>query len=144
MFVTTKDTKEDKDTKVVVLTQRPDDDLSRIVVDTAFKIHKALGPGLLENAYEQCLAHELRKRGLNVECQKLIPITYEDLRIENALRLDMVVEGSLVIELKSLERILPVHTAQMLTYLKMSGIKTGLLINFNSLLIKDGIKRISL
>jgi GxxExxY protein len=144
VFLTTKDTKEDKDTKVAVLARQPNDDISRVVVDSIFKIHTTLGPGLLETAYEQCLAYELEKINLKVVRQKSIPIWYEDLKIENALRLDMIVENALVLELKCLEKILPVHTAQMLTYLKMSGIKTGLLVNFNSLLIKDGIRRISI
>lgn len=119
-------------------------DVSRVVVDCAFKIHKALGPGLLESAYEKCLQYELINRGLKVETQKSVPIKYEDIVIDNGFKLDLLVEGELIVELKSVESLTQVHTAQILTYLKLSGIKTGLLINFNMPLIKDGIKRYSL
>lgn len=127
-----------------MLTKENEPDISRIVVDAAFKVHNALGAGLLENAYEECLFYELVRRKLKVEKQKTLPIVYEDIRIEAGYRLDMVVEDKLAAELKSVEKIMPVHTAQILTYLKLSGKKTGLLINFNTPLIKEGIKRYSL
>lgn len=127
-----------------MLTKENEPDISRIVVDAAFKVHNALGAGLLENAYEECLFYELVRRKLKVEKQKTLPIVYEDLKIEAGYRLDMVVEDELVVELKSVEKIMPVHTSQILTYLKLSGKKTGLLINFNTPLIKEGIKRYSL
>lgn len=127
-----------------MLTKENEPDISRIVVDAAFNVHNALGAGLLENAYEECLFYELVRRKLKVEKQKTLPIVYEDLKIEAGYRLDMVVEDELVVELKSVEKIMPVHTAQILTYLKLSGKKTGLLINFNTPLIKEGIKRYSL
>lgn len=141
--LTTKDTKSTK-IQHLVLTKENESDISRIVVDAAYKVHSILGPGLLESAYEECLFYELSKRKLNIERQKVLPVFYEDLKIDAGYRLDMVVENSLILELKSVEKILPVHVAQMLTYLKLSKIKTGLLINFNSSLIKEGIKRYSL
>lgn len=113
-------------------------------MDCAFTVHRKLGPGLLESAYEHCLSYELKKRGLNVESQKALPVRYDDLFIEAGYRLDFVIEKSLILEIKSVEKLLPIYDAQILTYLKLSGIKTGLLINFNAILIKDGIKRLSL
>lgn len=128
----------------MLLNKQIEQDISRIVVDAAYNVHKTLGAGLLESAYEQCLAYELTKRGLSIECQKPLPIVYGDLRIEAGYRLDIVVENELIVELKSTDKLIPLHTAQMLTYLKLSGMKTGLLINFNTPLIKDGIQRFSL
>jgi GxxExxY protein len=127
-----------------MLTKDNESDISRIVVDAAFKVHTTLGPGLLESAYEACLFHELLKRGLNVKRQVTLPVQYDDLHIDAGYRLDLIVEDCLIIELKSVEKLLPIRQAQMLTYLKLSNIKTGLLINFNVKLIKDGIKRLSL
>lgn len=120
------------------------DELARQVVDAAFKVHKHLGPGLLESVYETCLVHELRLRGLSVECQVAVPIEYEGLRISCGLRLDILVGGALVVELKAVEQMLPVFEAQQLSYLRLTGKRLGLLINFNVPLIKDGIKRIIL
>ncbi len=127
-----------------MLTKLNEADVSKIVVDCIFKVHKTLGPGLLESAYEECYYYELLQRGLSVEKQKTLPIKYEDIEIEAGYRLDLVIEKQLIIEIKAIERILPVHAAQILTYLKLSNIKTGLLINFNTPLIKDGIKRFSI
>jgi len=118
--------------------------LARKAVDAAFTVHSALGPGLLEGIYESCLFHELTKRGLRVERQVSLPVIYDGLSLESGLRLDMLVEDTLVLELKAVEVILPVHLSQVLTYLKLSGRRMGLLINFNVPRIKDGIKRIVL
>lgn len=114
------------------------------VVDGAFAVHSTLGPGLLESVYEVCLAYELTKRGLKVERQLALPVVYDDLRLEAGFRLDLLVERCLVVELKAVEAFVPVHTAQLLTYLKLSGHRLGLLINFNVSLIKNGIKRLAL
>lgn len=114
------------------------------VVDAAFAVHSTLGPGLLESVYEVCLAYELTKRGLKVERQLALPVVYDDLRLEAGFRLDLLVERCLVVELKAVEAFVPVHTAQLLTYLKLSGHRLGFLINFNVPLLKDGIKRLAL
>jgi GxxExxY protein len=127
-----------------MLSKDNESDISKIVVDAAYRVHTKLGPGLLESAYEHCLFYELFKRGLNVEKQKCLPLQYDDLIVEDGYKLDLVVENALIIELKNVEKLIPIHTAQILTYLKLSGIKIGLLINFNSPLIKDGIKRYAL
>jgi GxxExxY protein len=126
-------------------TRRLDGDTEAIaeeVVDSVFKMHSALGPGLLESVYEICLAHEFARRGLSFERQVSLPVVYEGMRLDAGLRLDMVVEGKVILELKSVESLLPVHRAQMITYLKLSGHKLGFLVNFNVALIKDGIRRI--
>lgn len=120
------------------------DEVASKIVDAAFAVHKALGPGLLESVYEVCLLHELNRRGLNVERQVLLPVVYDNLRLDAGLRLDLVVEKRVVVELKAVEVLLPVHKAQLLTYLKLSGYRLGLLVNFNSALIKQGIQRIAL
>ena len=116
--------------------------ISHAVVDAAFAVHSQLGPGLLEGVYEMCMVHELTKRGLAVERQVNVPIEYDGIKIDAALRIDMLVEKSVVVELKSVETLLAVHTAQVLTYLKLTGCCLGLLINFNVPLIRDGIKRL--
>jgi GxxExxY protein len=118
--------------------------ISRSVVDAVYAVHSTLGPGLLEGVYEVCLAHELAKRKLSVERQVAVPIEYDGVKLDAALRIDMLVEKRLVVELKSVEALLPVHTAQVLTYLKLTGCRLGLLINFNVPLIRDGIKRVVL
>jgi GxxExxY protein len=118
------------------------DRVARQIVDSAFAVHTALGPGLLESFYEQCLATELRIRNLSVERQVAVPIVYRNTRIEAGLRIDMVVEGLVIVEAKAVETILPIHAAQLLTYLKRSDHQLGLLINFNVTLIKNGIRRI--
>jgi GxxExxY protein len=120
------------------------DEIAKDVVDAAYKIHRKLGPGLLESAYEACLAHELTLRGYQVERQKPQPIVYEGLEIEVGYRLDILVNGELIIELKAVEQVLPIHHAQLMTYLKLSGKTLGLLINFNVPLIKNGIKRVAM
>ena len=114
------------------------------VVDAAFKVHSALGPGLLESVYEVCLAHELHQRGLKFQSQVALPIIYKGIRLDAALRTDLIVERQLIVEIKAVETILPVFEAQLLTCLKLTGIRLGLLINFNVPRIKEGIKRMIL
>lgn len=116
-------------------------EISGQIVDAAIKVHSALGPGLLESAYEACLAYELRKRGLSARTQVEQPVYYDGVRIDVGYRLDLLVEESVIVELKSVERVTPLHQAQLLSYLKLSGLKVGLLINFNVVLLKDGIQR---
>jgi GxxExxY protein len=115
-----------------------------IVVDAALAVHRALGPGLLESVYSLCLAHELRKRGLRVLREVALPIEYDGVVLDAGLRLDMLVDDCVIVELKAVELILPVHHAQVLTYLKLTGHRLGLLINFNTPLIRDGIRRVAL
>jgi len=117
-------------------------ELSKIVVDCIFKVHKNLGPGLLESAYEECLFYELSKRNLNIERQKPLPLFYETIRMEIGYRLDFLIDNKVVIEVKAVEALNDVHKAQVITYLKLSGTKLALVVNFNVVLIKDGIKRI--
>jgi GxxExxY protein len=116
-------------------------DLTGLILKKAYEVHTSLGPGLLESTYEECLYYELSLYGLHIERQKMLPIEYKGIKIDNGYRLDIVVENKVVIELKSVETLLPIHTAQLLTYLKLSKIKYGLLINFNVNSLKDGIKR---
>jgi GxxExxY protein len=120
------------------------DDLSRRVIGFAIEVHKSLGPGLLESAYEECLCHELEEAGIPFHKQVPVPVRYKGVRLECGYRLDVIVGGRLILELKSVERLLPIHDAQLLTYLRLTGIRTGLLMNFNSLVLKDGIKRLVL
>ena len=115
--------------------------LTGIILKKAYEVHTALGAGLLESTYEECLCYELALCGLKVERQKTLPIEYKGIKIENGYRLDIVVEDQVIIELKSVDTLLPIHTAQLLTYLKLSKIKHGLLINFNVKSLKEGIKR---
>lgn len=119
-----------------------ENELSKVVFETGLKIHKKLGSGLFEHVYEECMFYELTKAGLFVEKQKLLPIIYEDLKIENAFRLDMIVENKLILEIKTVDYINTAHKAQLLTYLKMTNCKLGLLINFQSDLFKNGVTRI--
>ena len=112
-------------------------------MDAAFAVHVQLGPGLLESVYEKCLCHAIRRRGLSVQRQLFLPIEFEDLKINSGLRLDMVVDDCLVVEVKATEVLLPVHKAQLLTYLRLSGHRLGLLINFNVPVIRNGITRIA-
>lgn len=119
-----------------------ENEISKILVDCCFKVHTELGPGLLESVYEEVLSYEIIKRGLNLERQKGIPVIYDQIKMELGFRADIIVENKVIIELKSIEAIAPVHTKQLLTYLKLTGLKLGLLVNFNEALIKDGIKRI--
>jgi len=118
--------------------------LFKSVLDACFKVHKTLGPGLLESAYEICLAYELQKRGISVRSQVALPIVYDELKLDAGYRIDLLVEESIIVELKAVEQLAPIHLAQILTYLKLSDKKLGLLVNFNVKLLKDGIKRVIL
>ncbi len=118
--------------------------ISYDMIGCALKVHKELGPGLLESTYEACLSHELIKKGLSVERQKGLPVNYRGNVLENGYRVDLLVEGKLVVEIKSIEAIAPVHIAQVMTYIKLSDNRLGLLINFNVDILKLGIKRIIL
>jgi GxxExxY protein len=112
------------------------------VVDAAFAVHKTLGPGLLEGAYEICMVHELSKRGSKVRRQVVVPVVYDGVKIDAGFRVDLLIDDCLVVELKAVEVLLPVHEAQILTYLKLIGIRLGLLVNFNVYGLRKGIKRI--
>ena len=114
------------------------------VVDSAIAVHRALGPGLLESAYEACLAHELEKRGHSVLRQVALPLVYDTIKLEAGYRIDLIVDGSIVLEVKAVDGIAPVHEAQLLTYLRLSQRRLGFLINFNVALLKQGIKRMIL
>ena len=122
---------------------KEEDVLAKRVLDEAFRLHTELGPGLLESVYEQVLAARLRKAGLQVETQKTIPIVVDDLTIPEAFRADLVIEGMLIIELKSVEEMKPVFAKQLLTYLRLSGLKLGLLLNFGAPSLKNGIERVA-
>lgn len=115
--------------------------IASVIVDAAVKVHRTLGPGLLESAYQQCLAHELRQRGLQIECELAQPIRYEGLLIDAGYRIDMLVEGTVIIENKAVAELLPIHEAQLLTYLKLRDCRLGFLLNWNVRLMKDGIRR---
>jgi GxxExxY protein len=116
--------------------------ISRIIVDSAYKIHNELGPGLLESVYEAVLAHELSRRGLHVVSQQAIPVIYHNVQLEVGFRADLIVNGKVVIEVKSVDAVAPVHAKQLRTYLRLMNLKLGLLINFNVDLIKEGIRRV--
>ena len=116
--------------------------LSNTIIGCAIEVHQVLGPGLLESAYQQCLAWELRRHGLSVKEPVSVPIRYKELDVPNAYRLDILIEDELIVELKAVDEIDPVHIAQMLTYLKVNGLRLGLLLNFNVEVMKKGIKRV--
>ena len=111
------------------------------IIGAAMRVHSVLGPGLLESAYEVCLIYELKKRGLQVADQVVLPVVYEDVRLDAGYRMDLVVEESVIVEIKSVDEIAPIHKAQLLSYLKLSGLKVGLLLNFNVTHFRDGITR---
>ena len=117
------------------------DPLTEQVIGCAIEVHRALGPGLLEAVYEECLCHELHENGLGFQRQIPVPVTYKAVNLETGFRADLVIEKELLIEIKAVERLLPVHQAQVLTYLKLRGIPKGLLLNFNTRVLKDGIRR---
>lgn len=119
-----------------------ENEISKIIFDCALKVHKSLGPGLLESSYEECLFYELKKSGVHVEKQKSLPLIYEEVKLDIGYRIDIIVENKVIIELKAVEMLNDVHFAQLLTYLKLSDCKLGMLINFNVALIKNGIKRV--
>jgi len=119
-----------------------ENDIAKQIVDAAYKIHTTLGPGFLESVYETVLAYELATRGLNVTRQAAVPVAYEQISFDEGFRADLVVEGKVIVELKSVEKVAPVHKKQLLTYLRLADKRLGLLINFGEALIKDGITRI--
>jgi GxxExxY protein len=118
------------------------DRIAKIIVDAAICVHRSLGPGLLESAYQKCLAFELNKRGLKVDCEVLLPIVYDGQNINSGYRVDMIVENLIIIENKTVDALLPVYKSQLYTYLKLSDRNLGLLLNWNVKLMKDGIKRV--
>jgi GxxExxY protein len=119
-------------------------EITKKIIGAAIEVHRVIDPGLLESAYEDCLCHELLQCGLHFERQKPLALIYKDLTIEQAYRLDIVVASSVVIELKCVDRIMPIHIAQLLTYLRLSGSRVGLILNFHSPVMKNGIKRLAL
>lgn len=119
-----------------------ENEISKIVFESALKVHKVLGPGLLESAYEECLFYELKQSGLKVEKQKALPLVYEEVKMDVGYRIDIIVEDKFIVEIKSVEALNDVHLAQLLTYLRLSDCKLGLLINFNVKLLKEGVKRV--
>ena len=118
------------------------EDIFKKILDCSFKVHNALGPGLLESAYEECLYYELSAVGLNVYRQRPMPLVYNDIKLDAGYRVDLIVENKVIVEIKSVEALCDVHLAQVITYLKLSGCKLGLLINFNVYRLKDGIRRV--
>ena len=120
------------------------DELSNKVIGCALEVHRNLGPGLLESTYEQCLAYEMKVAGMAFKLQHPLPVEYKNIKLDCGYRIDMLVDNSIIIELKSVDKILPIHQAQLLTYMKLAGISIGLLINFNVNYLKDGIKRMVL
>jgi GxxExxY protein len=117
--------------------------VASLAIEAAFRVHRQLGPGLLESVYETCLCHELTKLGVGFQRQLVLPVIYDEIRIDAGLRLDLLVDNCVIVELKAVESLLPIHEAQLLTYLKLSQHRLGLLINFNSVRLKDGLKRIA-
>ncbi len=120
------------------------DFLTQKVIGCAIEVHKALGPGLLESCYERCLIYELAQAGIPAKSQVMLPINYKSVVIDAGYRLDILIPGELILELKAVDKLAPIHTAQLITYLKLTGIKTGLLVNFNVPKLMDGLKRVSL
>src|SRR3974390_1927510 len=118
------------------------DSITRRIIGAAIEVHRRLGPGLLESAYEACLAYELRQMGLKVEKQKPLPVVYKDVKLDCGYRLDLVVDDSVVVELKAIDQLAPIHDAQLLSYLRLSGLKVGLLLNFHVRVLKNGMKRL--
>lgn len=119
-----------------------DNEITEKIIGCAIKVHKALGPGLLESAYQSCLYYELVKSGLSVEKEKPLPLVYEEVKLDCDYRMDLVIEKRIVVEVKSMDALTDIHLAQVLTYLKLNNSRFGLLINFNVLKLKDGIKRV--
>lgn len=117
------------------------DKLSNQVIESAIEVHRNLGPGLLESSYEQCLAYELRQKSIDFKLQHALPVQYKQIKLDCGYRIDILVDDQLIVELKSVESVLPIHEAQILTYMKLAKVKVGLLLNFNVLKLKDGLKR---
>jgi GxxExxY protein len=131
-----------KDTKMAGTEPTPlHDRVAKQIVDAAFHVHKSLGPGLLESVYEQCLCYELESRNMTVARQVSLPVQYREIRLEAVFRIDLIVNDLVIVEIKSVEALLPIHEAQLLTYLKLSSTRLGFLINFNVTRIKEGIRR---
>jgi len=120
------------------------DELSKRAIGCALEVHRTLGPGLLESAYQQCLAYELGRAGIPFVMELPVPVNYKGVKLDCGYKLDFVIDGQLVLELKSVEKLLPIHEAQVLTYMRLSGMSVGLLLNFNVVRLKDGIKRMVL
>ena len=120
------------------------DKLSNQIIGCAIEAHKNLGPGLLESTYEHCLAHELKRSNISFKLQRSLPVNYKEIKLDCCYRIDMLIENKIIVELKSVDSILPIHQAQLLTYLKLSGIRIGFLMNFNVKYMKNGIKRMVL
>lgn len=120
-----------------------ENELSKVVFNCSLKVHQTLGPGLLESAYEECLYYEVKKTGLEIQKQKPLPLIYEEVKLDIGYRLDIIIENKLILEIKAVDALNEIHFAQLLTYLKLTGCKLGLLINFNVTLIKNGIRRIA-
>ena len=116
--------------------------LSRLVLECAIKVHRVLGPGLLESSYRACLAHELHARGVSVQCEIPLPVRYEGVQLDCGYRLDMLVSDEIIVELKTVDSLLAIHQSQLLTYLRHSGKRLGLVINFNEVLLKNGVRRV--
>lgn len=119
-----------------------ENEISKVVFECALKVHKTLGPGLLESAYEECMFYELKKSNLKVEKQKALPLVYEEVKLDVGYRIDIMIEDKFIVEIKSVEALNDVHLAQILTYLRLSDCKLGLLINFNVKLLKEGVRRV--
>ena len=117
-------------------------DISGQIIAAALKVHTVIGPGLLESVYQNCVYHELKKRGLQSEIEVPLPVVYEDLRVESKFRLDLIVENRIIVEFKCVDVLLPIHKVQLLTYLRLANLPLGLLLNFNVIHMKDGIKRV--
>jgi GxxExxY protein len=126
----------------VVNTPMTENEITHQIIGAAIEVHKTLGPGLLESTYEECLCHELSRRGITFERQKPIPVVYKGVKLDCGYRLDLLVAGRIILELKSVEALAPFHDSVLITYLKLSGHRVGLLMNFNVQVLKDGIKRI--
>lgn len=122
--------------------EKEEEKIGRMILSSAMKVHSALGCGLLESTYEVCLAHELSKQGVPVERQVALPVTYDGMRLDAGYRLDILVASKVIVEVKAVEKLQPIHTAQLLSYLKLSGCRLGFLLNFNVVHMKEGIKRI--
>jgi GxxExxY protein len=118
--------------------------LSERVIGAAIEVHRQLGPGLLESAYEECLCFELKQYDIDHRRQVALPVRYKDVRLECGYRIDIVIDEELIVEIKAVERLLPIHDAQVLTYLRLSGLRVGLILNFNSIVLKDGLRRVVL
>lgn len=120
-----------------------ENEISSKIIGAAIEVHRQLGPGLLESSYEKCLAFELKELGLEVQTQVAVPVVYKGIKLEVGYRLDIVVENKVIVETKTVSELLEIHKAQLLTYLKLTGLKLGLLINFNSIKVIDGVKRVA-